>query len=161
MADPRPVVILATQADLAALSEDLRSGRRRRVAGFSVQVAGLAPHETLAIQRALDGAYRATAGAEMTAAAVLGAGMAMAWALGPAGLSGLAVLLAFGLGGLLGGTAGRRMGLWAARHRMAVAVARLHRHFGQASHVSGHSAAEVPAAQSLSLDGPVSRLALV
>lgn len=161
MAEPRPVVILATQADLAALSEDLRSGRRRKIAGFSVQVAGLAPHESLAIQRALDGAYRATAGAEMTAAAVLGAGMAMAWALGPAGLSGLAVLMAFGLGGVLGGAAGRRLGLWAARNRIAVAAARLHRHFGQMPQGAGQSGAGSPAAQNLSLDRPVARLALV
>ncbi|MDD9718926.1 hypothetical protein PVW48_19375 [Dinoroseobacter sp. PD6] len=129
MAESRPVVILATQADLAALEEDLQRGRRRKLAGFSVQVPGLAPHDTLAVQRALDGAYLSRAGAETMAAAVLGAGAALAWGLGPAGLGGSAAAVALCLGGVLGAAAGRRLGLWAARRRIAGAVARLRRHF--------------------------------
>lgn len=141
MNSPKPVVILATSADLTALEHDLRSTKRRPIRGFSVQVDGLDPNRALAAQKAINAGYFACGCAEGTALSVIGAGLGTAWALGPAHLSGLAIAGA-GLAGFLAGLVlGKAAGLWWARRRMAEAVAQLRHHLGPAErgddHVSG------------------------
>lgn len=127
MSNPLPVVILATQTDLDAVETDLRTGRRRSLLAFSVQIGGLSPHLLLSAERILNAGYRTTGWTEALALGVPAAAVMAALAaslpgvpLAPGILAGLA-LCAGSVFAALGAHLARRR----ARQKMAGALTRL------------------------------------
>lgn len=127
MSNPLPVVILATQADLDAVEIDLRTGRRRDLLAFSVQITGIPPHLALSAEKLLNTGYRITGwtealalGVPAAALAALGAAHLPGLSLAPLILAGLALCVG-GLGAVLGASLARRQ----AKRKMASALTRL------------------------------------